>query len=232
MELPIHWKLHDLTPAQMATLDDELIARLKAKEAYERQFAAECARADAHQGDGDAEAAHSERVLDAAFAEPRRPPWDCESVLSMRSNMSHQPGRIGDEGGQRRPRRRRDNAAAAPHARAIVELSAKSGLPLGVPGVIARTALTLAAADSADAGSSASDADTQEGAEALNLGVARTRDEKVEDKKARKAAVKASKREARAAKKQLKGVYSKERTRAQHLSATNQAAQASIVPIA
>ena len=205
-ELPCNWKLADLTEEQMATLDDEAIARIKAREAYERQYAAECRAAP---GADDA-------ALDAAFVSQPREQWDCESVLSTRSSIAHQPARIGDEAASARPWR----AAPPP-----VHLSSKSGLPLGVRGI------TLASVREGGEGSG-SDSEAEDGGTALNLGAARERDESVKDKRARKAAVKAGKRAARAAKKDLKGVYAKEHSRAQHHAATNTATRATVVPMA
>lgn len=202
-ELPVYWKLTDLTPDQLAILDDELVARIKAREAYERQYAAECLQ---EPGDDD-------RAVEAEFARVPREQWDCESVLSLRSNLSNHPGQIRDEvrvcASTRRGRGSR------------VQLSAKTGLPLGVAGI------TLASVR--EGGSESSSEFVEE--EAVNLGAARAPTESLEDKRVRKAAVKEAKRGARQAKKELKGVYAQERTRAQKHGATSKAAHASIVCI-
>lgn len=191
-ELPIHWNLKDLTPEQMATLDDELVARIKAREAYERQVAAECA-----EGSGsDDEAVH------ARFASVPRERWDCESVLSLRTDATHQPGRI-----QQAPRRRRCGDAVQDG----IILSDKTGLPVDTAARRER------------------DADEADELQGVNLGVAREKGESAEDKKARKAAVKDAKRAAREAKKELRGIYSQEHSRAQRHAATNKAANASVV---
>ena len=213
-ELPCNWKLGDLTSEQMATLDDEAIARIKAREAYERQFAAECRAAP---GADDA-------ALDAAFVSQPREQWDCESVLSGRSSVAYQPARIGEEAASARPRRAR---ACADAASSRVQLSAKSGLPLGVPGI---TLASVREGSDCDGSESGSAKGTDVGR--LNLGVARGREESAEDKKARKAAVKAGRRAARATKKDLKSVYAKESSRAQHHAATNTGTRATVVPIA
>jgi protein LTV1 len=203
-ELPVFWKLTDLTPDQLAILDDELVARIKAREAYERQYAAECLQ---EPGDDD-------RAVEAEFASVLPEQWDCESVLSLRSNLSNHPGQIRDE--------MRICAGTGCGGGSRVQLSAKTGLPLGVVGI------TLASVQEGG-GESPSEADEKE---AVNLGAARALSESLEDKRVRKAAVKEAKRVARQAKKELKGVYAQERKRAQKHAATNKGAQVSVVCIA
>ena len=194
VDLPVHWNLQDLTPEQMATLDDELVARIKAREAYERQVAAE----RAEEPDDDDHAVH------ARFACAPRERWDCESVLSLRSDVTYQPGRI------EQARRRRPCAAAK---RDAIVLSGKTGLPVAKP----------------DSSQHGSDDDAASELQGINLGAAREKGESTEDRKARKAAVKEAKRAAREAKKELRGIYSQEHARAQRHAATNKAANASVV---
>lgn len=192
----MYWQLDDLTPEQLASLDDETVARLKAKEAYERQFAEECAQ----------EEGSDDRAVEAQFAEAPRERWDCESVLSLRSNGSNHPSQIAAEGSRQRRREPQD----------LVSLSNKTGLPLA----------------SVREGSGSESDGEDEGLQRLNLGAARQAGETADEKRARHAAVKEAKRAARQSKKELKGVFAAERKRAQRHAATNKGAKASVVCIA
>ena len=217
VELPIHWKLQDLTPEQRATLGDEAIARAKAREAYERQVEAESRERG---GDDD-------RALEATFVDAPRERWDCESAASARSSTAYQPSRIGSESTSRR----RGGGGGVGvggriAAQPVVALSAKSGLPLGVRGV------KLHSVREGGSGTDSDDDDAAGQMERLHLCAARPKDESKEEKKARRAAVKDNRRAARAAKKQTKTVYAAERSRAQHQAATHTEARVSVVPIA
>ncbi len=95
--------------------------------------------------------------------------WDCESVLSLRSNLDNHPALLAEPG---RPRRGCFSAWPDPGASAApIRLSAKTGLPVGFTGA------TGAAGDGASAaGESAASS-------------VRRRDESAEEKRERKAAV-------------------------------------------
>ncbi len=64
-----------------------------------------------------------------AVADPLRDRWDCESVLSLRSNLDNHPARIAEPAHSRKPR---TGFGAAPDAGrpARIVLSAKTGLPV------------------------------------------------------------------------------------------------------
>jgi protein LTV1 len=197
----VHWNAGDLTPEQMATLDDELVARIKAREAVEWQARAEAAR----------DSSDDDECVMSHFAPAPQERWDCESILTLQSDFSRQPGCIAQE------ERRWQRPRAAPD-RSAVRLSAKTGLPLGVVGGRAQSRRGACAAE-----------DEEGVAQGVNLGEARKRGEAGEDKKARKAAVKDAQRAARQAKKQLKKTYMQERMRAQQHSAANGATNASVL---
>ena len=59
---------------------------------------------------------------------PHRERWDCESVLSLRSNLDNHPGRIAEPGHSRKPRT--DFAASGSGQPTRITLSAKTGLPV------------------------------------------------------------------------------------------------------
>jgi protein LTV1 len=114
-ELPIYWRMENLSAEQLSALDDETIARLKAREAHLRQEAAENERAL----DGDT--SDEDEVAQLYMARGLRERFDCESALSLRSNACHHPGQIWDD-----PPRRVASAAVRPET---IVLSSKTGLP-------------------------------------------------------------------------------------------------------
>ena len=202
VDLPLGVSLQDLSQLEIDQLDDELVAKLKAKEAYYRQQAAE---EDGTMGTGDEE-----------VEVKRRAQWDCQSVLSMQSNLENHPGKIADEPSARRLAMLKRNAdASQTKSIAPLQFSTKTGLPLGVAGIT--KAHTIVEDDSDD-----------EEEVCVNLGAARKRDESAEEKKERKAAVKELRRNARSSKKVLKQVYVAENVKAQKLATTNVQAKASI----
>ena len=82
----------------------------------------------------EAEASGNGRRADpfVMLAEQPRERWDCESVLSMRSNLDNHPGRIAEPGQpRRRPRTPSQQSVSTAGGRHIT-LSAKTGLPVGV----------------------------------------------------------------------------------------------------
>lgn len=123
--------------------------------------------------------------------------WDCESILSTRSNLDNHPARIGE------PQR--------------IRLSAKTGLPIGVlpcrpvrRGTDGSAAEPDAAPDRTVAGGG------------VPLGIARNRDETADEKRARKAQMKAMRQQSRARKKQYKQAFQLEQ-RAQDNARRNRA---------
>ena len=135
-------------------------------------------------------------------------------MLSLATNLENHPAKISE------PPSARSVARSARAAPARLVLSAKTGLPLGVVGVTARAPRTVPEDESMDA------------EESVNLGAARAADETPEAKRARKAAVKESRRAARSSKKELKQVYTSEQVKAQKHATTNVSVNASITHIA
>ncbi len=114
-----------------------------------------------------------------------RSEFDCESLVSTYSNTENHPALIAEPG--RRPRRTPAEPAAPTEK---IELSRKTGLPLGVLPTkpVRKQAQALQAPP----------------APAVNVGVARKRGETAEERAARKAAVKETKKSGRERKKALK----------------------------
>jgi protein LTV1 len=125
--------------------------------------------------------------------------WDCETVLSLRSNLYNHPGTITEPG---RPR-------TAPPG--VIRLN-KAGLPVGV----------LAPRGGAAGAAAAAAAAAAPPARAAVPAPERKRGETAEEKRARKELVKGAKREARVAKKELKGMFKEEEARAHRRAATAQ----------
>ena len=114
-----------------------------------------------------------------AVADPLRERWDCESVLSLRSNLDNHPARIAEPGHSRKPRA---GFEAGPDARrpARITLSAKTGLPVA----------------DVKAGKpqqqTSEEAGLRDGAPGAPTALQPRKGETVEEKKARKAATKAA----------------------------------------
>lgn len=164
--------------------DDAGIAREHARAAIHRAEAEEAA------GRGGFDPADLERV---EMAPEER--WDCETVLSLRSNLYNHPATITEPPGRRGP---------PPH---VIRLN-KAGLPAGV--LAPSKARGAAAAAPAPAAAPAQPP------------MERRKDETPEEKRARKEAVKSAKREARVSKKELKGIFKDEAAKAQRRAATAQ----------
>jgi protein LTV1 len=130
--------------------------------------------------------------------------WDCESVLSLRSNLYNHPGTITEPGRSRK---------APPSG--FIRLN-KDGIPMGVlPSKYAQKELD----DEARAVAAAEAAEKRKAAAAA---MERKKGESAEEKRARKNAVKEAKRDARATKKELKALYKEETVKAQRRAATAQ----------
>jgi len=121
-------------------------------------------------------------------------PWDCETILSTCSNLDNHPSLIVEEGGKRKGKKGRNNMyrgempalaeeeGGPEGAVAMVALSKKSGLPLGV--------LLMGEKKKVES-------------EVMNAGSKRDKAETEEEKRIRKAAVKQARREGRAKKKEM-----------------------------
>lgn len=156
------------------------LARKMAKEAIRKAEQAE--------NDQDKPAANAHIEIDPRRFEKEENKWDCESILSLRSNIYNHPGKIID--------------STTTKARNTIKLN-KDGLPVGyMPS--REFVSTKQGEDDAYDGRRKPCAPQQ----------VRRKDESVEEKKARKASVKAAKREARATKKEVKLLFAKERVKA------------------
>ena len=146
--------------------------------------------------------------------------WDCETIVSLRSNQDNHPALLGGGGGTGKTKGKgkgmdggvgEEEGMEAPPRR--IALSSKSGLPLGyVPsrgpvrggGAAARWGASAAAAGAPGSLSgSEEDEDDGEGDEVVGKRpdpTARKPGETPEERKARKAAVKSDRRDARASK--------------------------------
>ena len=151
-------------------------------------------------GEGeDRPAANAHVEIDRRRFQREENKWDCESILSLRSNLYNHPGTI-TEPTSKPPR--------------TIKLG-KNGLPVGYgPG----SAFVSTKMDSIhEVASDGEDRDDEDqlvwGRPATGPNV-RKKGETAEEKKARKAAVKAAKRESRATKKEMKVMFAQERTKA------------------
>lgn len=136
---------------------------------------------------------------------PEAEKWDCETVLSLVSNLDNHPGRIRSDAGplRRRPALRRGAEGGA--VKGPIVLS-RGGFPMdavkargGAGGEDARL--------SDDASMDSGEEDSEE--EAANL--QRTKGEDPAAKKARKEAAKEAKRKARAVKRETKAAFKAEK---------------------
>jgi protein LTV1 len=131
--------------------------------------------------------------------------WDCESVLSLRSNLYNHPGTITEPGRSRK---------APPSG--LIRLN-KDGIPMGV--LPSKYAQRQQDDEEAIAAAAAAAEEKKKAAAAVTE---RKKGETAEEKRARKNAVKEMKRDARATKKELKTLYKEETVKAQRRAATAQ----------
>ena len=148
----------------------------------------------------DAELPATELVRIAA--EPRDR-WDCETIVSTYSNLENRPAVL--DGGA--PRRQRGGAALSAAGGAALPAQIR----LGKTGLPVEFVPTRAKAAAAEERSDSEDDDSDGGAD-VGPGAAwradtRRKGETAEEKRARKAAVKEGRREARAQKKETKGLF-------------------------
>ncbi|KAG2176925.1 hypothetical protein INT43_007579 [Umbelopsis isabellina] len=128
----------------------------------------------------------------------QRAAWDVQSVLSTYSNLENHPSLIKETGAKKR-----------------IQIDPKTGMPvlveMGKPQkrAIRRSRLAEQTQDD-DEGSDDESEEENDGPEPVNLGVARSKDESKEDKKARKAALKEQKRSRRTEKKATKEAFKTE----------------------
>ena len=144
-------------------------------------------KAEQAENDHDRPAANAHIEIDPRRFEKEETKWDCESVLSLRSNIYNHPGTIADT--SKKPPK-------------TITLN-KDGLPVGY--MPTREFVPTKLGDEDLFGGR-----TRSG----TAPPVRKKDESAEEKKARKSAVKSAKREARANKKEMKVLFAKERTKA------------------
>ena len=133
------------------------------------------------------------------FSEKIRNPWDCESILSTYSNLDNNPVTIG-VGGRRRKRNKKKESNESVQQ---IQLSNKTGLPLGV----FNTTKEGAENDDDDDESNYFDGNTTM---SVNRGLARKKNETAEEKRARKAALKQERQMARIQKKVTREIFQEE----------------------
>jgi protein LTV1 len=126
----------------------------------------------------------------------QRAAWDVQSVLSTYSNLENHPRLIKETGAKKR-----------------IQIDPKTGMPvlveMGKPQKRAgRSRLAEQVQDDEDG--SDEESEEEDGPEAVNLGVARSKSESKEEKKARKAALKEQKRSRRTEKKATKEAFKTE----------------------
>lgn len=136
------------------------------------------------------------------FSERVRNPWDCESILSTYSNLDNNPVTIGTGGRRRRKASKKKPSMADPVQQ--IQLSAKTGLPLGVFSSKSKDDDDV---EDEEEGSQFYDGSTMM---SVNRGVARYKNETAEEKRARKAALKQERQMARIQKKVTREVFQEE----------------------
>ena len=164
----------------------------------------------------------------------QRESWDCETIVSTYSNLENHPSLIDEpHGGSRRKKKKgrggEDEDVGATEGAAVIRLSQSNGLPVdyvqsrrgrGRGGSLLTAANLAAVAEAHDEGDanvedddawegSGGEDDDMEDGEAWRSNI-RRRGESAEEKRARKAAVKQGRRDARAAKKGLKTTFKRE----------------------
>ena len=129
--------------------------------------------------------------------------WDCETIVSTLSNLENHPGVIG--GPPRRPKRPASSSAGggASAGPSQIVLSSKTGLPVGY-----RTSHAVRREDTVPEARPALGGAGEETEKAKPA--SRHADETAEEKKARKQAVKAERRESRQLKTETKAVFKQE----------------------
>ena len=133
------------------------------------------------------------------FSEKVRNPWDCESILSTYSNLDNNPVTIG-AGGRRRKRTSTKKVASEEPIQQI-QLSNKTGLPLGV-----LNSRNEEKEDDEEESHFFDGSTTM----SVNRGLARKKNESAEEKRARKAALKQERQMARIQKKVTREIFQEE----------------------
>ena len=113
--------------------------------------------------------------------------WDCESVLSLTSNLDNHPGLLREPGPPRNARRRQQIAVPAEE---LIKLSEKTGLPVGYTGRLGPGRIGPGCPAFEDASTGDGPTSVPEGRSAAPM---RRKDESLEEKRDRKQSVKEAK---------------------------------------
>eukprot|EP00898_Chlorokybus_atmophyticus_P009051 jgi/Chlat1/9147/Chrsp97S08437 len=135
--------------------------------------------------DGASTSSDNDEIVRVEDPEPEEQ-WDCESAVTMLSNLDNHPGRISER-----------HRASRQAPLATIHLTGKHQLPAGFEGSLRKPQERGSSQPAAHRTSSQSSAPPAQ----------RKRDESAEERKARKAEVKAARRDARASKKSLKTLF-------------------------
>lgn len=212
--------------------DPEVIQRTKARLAAvaAKEAATAAGKGKAEDDDEAIERAEGRDVLPDSFKTMMLDTgerWDCESVLSLRSNLENHPGKIVE------PQKRMGARGGG-----TIKLSTKTGMPAAYA---ARPNLADKAIpedqevgevddESEDESGSGSDGEAPSVAgTTMSMIAARRKGESADEKKARKAAVKEAQRASRAAKKELKTMFKQEAAKVKKQTANKGAGGAGTV---
>jgi len=197
--------------------EDGDVAIFKAKEALHRGEAREAAHHAQQDGNGNGIGGQivgdDDVLVMMEVSDRQRERWDCESVLSLRSNLDNHPGKIVEQTGRSRRRRRIASTGLGTGEEDGIVLN-KHGFPK-ISGQYNNGPGTFTGGDGSDEDE---DEDEKEEKEEEGEGLVKVRTpillrkkgESAEEKKARKTAVKEAARNARLAKKELKMLFTAE----------------------
>lgn len=210
--------------------EDGDVAIFKAKEALRRaeaREAAHLAQQDGRDNGGGGQIVGDDDVLVMMEVSDRqRERWDCESVLSLRSNLDNHPGKIVEETGRSRRRRR---TASTSCIREDGEEEEKDGGGSGI--VLNKYGFPKIPGQYGNGDGSGEEDEEEEGEGEVKVKTpipSRKKGESAEEKKARKTVVKEAARNARVAKKELKMLFTAEAQAAKRRQ-VNAPVQAAIV---
>jgi len=212
--------------------EDGDVAIFKAKEALHRAEAREAAHHAQQDGNGNGIGGQivgdDDVLMMMEVSDRQRERWDCESVLSLRSNLDNHPGKIVEETGRSRRRRRAASTGGGTGEEGGIVLN-KHGFPK-IPGQYSTGNGNGNGGDGLDEDEDEDDEEEEgEGMVKVKTPILlRKKGESAEEKKARKTAVKEAARHARLAKKELKMLFTAEAQAAKRRQ-VNAPVQAAIV---
>lgn len=182
--------------------DDARLARERAKQAIRKALGA---IPEDHEAQLEAEDDRKRETELIRLEREEAERWDCETVLSLRSNLENHPARLSEPPNPRKKKQASEagSVRVGLAAAGLIQLSSKSGIPIGYAGAPTKRggggygALEGAGSDEESSGDEGGPSN----------GGPRRKGETKEEKKARKNAVKEARREARENKKELRSVY-------------------------